>query len=337
MNERAAPAREHRLVVPADDEGARLDAWLAGHLELSRTRIARLVAEERVLLNGSVPRKAEPVQAGDEVVVRVPAPAPTALEPEDLPLEIVREDEHLLVVNKAAGMVVHPAPGHRTGTLVHALLHHVRDLSGIGGELRPGIVHRLDRDTSGLLVVAKSDEAHQGLADLLRRRKMRRLYLAVAWGHLDAPMLRVDEPIGRHPSDRTRMAVIQGGRRAVTHLRVRERWSGAELLDAGLETGRTHQIRVHLHHLGHPVVGDQTYGPGWERGIAGPNRHWAAGLARRAPRQLLHARLLAFTHPITGESIRLEAPLPDDFRTAVDWARGDLDGARRVGNDEGST
>ncbi len=312
--------------VPDEAEGLRLDVWVSEQAGLSRSRVARLVAEGQVLLNGEVPRKAEPLTPGDQVRLEEPPPEPVAAEAEDLPLSIVWEDSHLLVVDKAAGMVVHPAPGHRSGTMVNALLHHVRDLSGIGGRLRPGIVHRLDRDTSGLLVVAKDDQTHQALQDLLRRRKIRRLYLAASWGHLDRSPRRVDAPIGRDPSNRLRMAVHADGRRAVTHLRVVESWPAAELLQVGLETGRTHQIRVHLAHLGHPVVGDQLYGAGWERGMGGSIREFARELARRTPRQFLHAHRLAFRHPVTGEELRFEAPLPPDLAGVARWARSRLSG-----------
>jgi 23S rRNA pseudouridine1911/1915/1917 synthase len=310
------------LTVDAAGAGSRLDRWLSEHTDLSRTRIARLVAEGKVSLNGSPPRKSETLAEGDRVEVVIPRPVAIRVEAEDLPLDVVFEDEHLLVVNKAAGMVVHPAPGHPAGTLVNALLHHVKDLSGIGGALRPGIVHRLDRDTSGLLVVAKDDATHQALSADLRRRTVRRLYLAVSWGHLTESPVRVDAPIGRDPKHRERMAVVDGGRRAVTHLRVRERWAAAELLDAGLETGRTHQIRVHLAHLGHPVVGDPIYGEGWEKGMGGPNRGWARELARRAPRLFLHATGLAFRHPATGEKMKFRAPLPEELAAVARWARG---------------
>jgi 23S rRNA pseudouridine1911/1915/1917 synthase len=243
-------------------------------------------------------------------------------EPEDIPLEIVHEDPDIVVVNKAAGMVVHPAPGHPTGTLVNALLHHVQDLSGIGGELRPGIVHRLDRDTSGLLVVAKHDAAHQALSEALRKRKVRRLYRALSWGHLDETPLRIEAPIGRDPRDRKKMAVREDGRRAVSHVRVRERWRAADLVDVALETGRTHQIRVHLAHLGHPVAGDTTYGEGRERGMSGEARPWAEALAKRLPRQFLHARRLQFRHPGSGAVVTFEAPLPEELAAVVRWARG---------------
>jgi len=225
------------------------------------------------------------------------------------------------VVDKSSGLVVHPAAGHRTGTLVNALLHQVRDLSGIGGVLRPGIVHRLDKDTSGLLLVAKNDDAHRALSDELKRRQIRRAYLAAAWGHLPSETASVDAPIGRHPTDRKKMAVVAGGRPARTHFRRLERWRAADLLRAELDTGRTHQIRVHLLHLGHPVVGDATYAPGREKGVSGPERNWASALAKRVPRQFLHATELRFTHPRTGEEMRFDSPLPPDLAAAAEWAR----------------
>ena len=199
-------------------------------------------------------------------------------------------------------------------------MHHVRDLSGVGGRLRPGIVHRLDRDTSGLLVVAKSDAAHQALSDALKQRRIKRLYRAASWGHLREDALTVDAPIGRDPRHRQRMAVVENGRRAVTHIRVRARWDRADALDVALETGRTHQIRVHLAHVGHPVVGDPVYGVGWERGLGGAGSAWAREFARRVPRQFLHAAELAFPHPLTGEAMHFTAPLPDDLAAAEAWA-----------------
>ncbi|NIP59836.1 MAG: RluA family pseudouridine synthase [Gemmatimonadetes bacterium] len=309
-----------RLTVD-EGEGERVDAWLADRVPLSRTRIARLIGEGRVRVDGAPPKKSDPVERGQRIEVEVPPPEPLSAEPEAIPLEIVYQDEALLVVNKPPGMVVHPAPGHPRGTLVNALLHHVDDLAGIGGKLRPGIVHRLDKDTSGLLVVAKRDDAHRALSDALRRRDVRRLYQAASWGHLSESPLRIDAPIGRDPNDRKRMAVVEDGRRAVTHVRVRERWVAAELLDVKLETGRTHQIRVHLAHVGHPVVGDETYGEGWERGMSGPGRPWARELARRAKRQFLHAAVLGFRHPLTEEELRFRAPLPPDLADVAEWAR----------------
>lgn len=316
-------SRRREFTVPPEGTGERLDRWLAQALDLSRTRVARLVEDGQVRWNEATPRKSEALSAGDRIQVEVPRPVRLSTEPEELPLEIVFEDSHLVVVNKAPGMVVHPAPGHPSGTLVNALLHHVRDLSGIGGALRPGIVHRLDRDTSGLLVVAKDDATHRALSSALRKRKVRRLYLAAAWGHLPESPLRIDAPIARSPQDRKRMGVVEGGRSAVTHARVLERWPAAELLELSLETGRTHQIRVHLAHRGHPVVGDSVYGEGWERGMGGPDREWARELARRTPRQFLHAYRLAFRHPASGELVRWEAPLPRDLEGTVTWARGE--------------
>ncbi len=310
------------LVVDAKGAGSRLDTWLAGGLELSRTRVAALIDEGRILLSGEFPRKSEIVSEGDRIEVELPPPRPLAAEPEALPLKIVYEDDHLLVVDKLAGMVVHPAPGHPSGTMVNALLYHAKNLSGIGGTLRPGIVHRLDRDTSGLLVVAKDDSTHWALSTALRQRQVRRLYLAVAWGHLPKTHVRVDEPIGRDPHNRKRMGVVGDGRRAVTRIRVRARWRAAELLDVGLETGRTHQIRVHLAHLGHPVVADQMYGEGWERGMGGPDRGWAKELARRTPRQFLHATRLGFQHPASGELMKFRSPLPPDLESVASWAQG---------------
>jgi 23S rRNA pseudouridine1911/1915/1917 synthase len=309
------------VAVGPESMGERVDQFIAGALDLSRTQVVRLLEDGEVLLEGRSVRKSHRVAPGEAFRVRIPAPEPVEATPEDLPIRVVFEDEHLLVVDKAPGMVVHPAPGHPGGTLVNALLYHVPDLSGIGGALRPGIVHRLDKDTSGLMVVAKGDEAHRSLSEALQRRQVRRRYLAAAWGHLPQEEMTVDAPIGRDPRNRQRMAVVEGGRPAVTHFRVRERWPGAELLDAALETGRTHQIRVHLAHLGHPVVGDDLYGAGWERGIGGRNRVWARFLAKRVSRQFLHARELAFTHPISGDEMRFESPLPADLAAAAEWAR----------------
>lgn len=311
-----------RLVVE-EGCGGRLDRYLAEVLGLSRTRVAALVEEGRVRVDGRVPRKADPVSPGQLVEVEVPPPEIVSLEPEAIPLDIVFEDEHLVVVNKAPGMVVHPAPGHTRGTLVNALLHQVGGLAGIGGKLRPGIVHRLDRDTSGLLVVAKGDRAHQHLSEALQRREIRRIYLAVCWGHLPEPTLRVEAPVGRDPRNRQRMAVVEGGRAASTRMRVKERWVAADFLEVTLQTGRTHQIRVHLAHVGHPLVGDEVYGKDWWRGMSGVGRAWARELARRAPRQLLHAGVLGFRHPETGEELRFQAPPPPDFMAVLQWARGE--------------
>jgi 23S rRNA pseudouridine1911/1915/1917 synthase len=313
---------ERRELLVEEETGERLDAWLAERLDLSRSRAASLIEGGNVLLNGAAPKKRDRPRAGDRVEVRLPAPEPSTTLAEEIPLDVVFQDADLVVLNKPAGLVVHPAPGNPTGTLVNALLHSIRDLSGIGGELRPGIVHRLDKDTSGLMIVAKNDDAHRRLSDDLKARRIRRTYLAAAWGHLPADTLTVDAPIARHPTERKRMAVVQGGRHAVTHFRRLERWRAADLVRAELETGRTHQIRVHLLHAGHPVVGDRTYAEGRERGFGGAERPWAQALARRTPRQFLHAAELRFLHPRTGEEMRFEAPLPADLAAAAEWARG---------------
>jgi len=299
----------------------RLDRFLARELEISRTRCVSLIEAGLVTVDGREPKKSESVAGGQSIRVQLPPPESLTVEAQDIPIEIVYQDRDLLVVNKQAGLVVHPAPGHREGTLVNALLYHVRDLSGIGGKLRPGIVHRLDKDTSGLMVVAKGDDAHLALSNALRKREVRRIYRAVAWGHLPESPLTIDAPVGRDPRDRKKMAVTSGGRRAVTRVRVRERWRAAEHLEVSLKTGRTHQIRVHLSHRGHPVVGDRVYGPGWERGMGGGHRGWARELAGMAGRQLLHASDLVFRHPSSGEELRFHAPPPPDMATVVDWCR----------------
>jgi 23S rRNA pseudouridine1911/1915/1917 synthase len=320
------PSEERREIVVEEEQAPRLDVFLTEHFDLSRSRAAQLIEAGEVLINGAAARKRDRPRRGDHIQLRVPAPEPSPLTPEALPLDIVHEDSDLLVINKAAGMVVHPAPGHASGTLVNALLHRIGDLSGIGGVLRPGIVHRLDRDTSGLMLVAKHDAAHRWLSEELKARRVRRSYLAAAWGHLSEESLTVDAPIGRHPTDRKRMAVLEGGRRAVTHFRRLERWAAADLVRAELETGRTHQIRVHLLHLGHPVVGDATYAAGRERGFSGPARRWAVDLARRTPRQFLHAAELRFRHPADRHETHFQAPLPEDLAAVAVWARGELSG-----------
>ena len=309
----------HRWFVEEGEEN-RLDRYLALHLGLSRNRIIGLIADGQVRVDGQIPRKSDPVQPGQTVEVEVPEPVALDAVPEPIPIDLVYEDQDLAVVDKAAGLVVHPAPGHPRGTLVNALLYHLGDLSGIGGKLRPGIVHRLDKDTSGLIVVAKSDPAHHGLSAALQAREVGRVYLAAVWGRLKDDVTRVDRPIGRHSKDRKRMAVDEGGRPAQSRFRVQERWKAATLAEIDLKTGRTHQIRVHAASLGHPVVGDALYGPGWERGFSGPLRPWAAELARRTPRQFLHATRLRFVHPVSGERMSFESPLPQELSAVREWA-----------------
>lgn len=304
-----------------EEPGGRLDRWLADRLALSRTRVAKLIVSGAVTVDGQTVQKSHSPEPGEEVVVRVPPPEPLGADPEPIPLDVAHEDDDLLVVDKPAGMVVHPAPGHRSGTLVNALVHHVEHLSSGTDPARPGIVHRLDKETSGLLLVAKRDRIHRKLSAALARREVERGYLAAAWGHLDADRVTVDRPIGRSPSDRTRMAVVPEGKRAVTHVRRLERWRSADLLALKLETGRTHQIRVHLRDGGHPVVNDEKYGPGWERGFVGAGGRWAEEFARRSERMFLHAARLSFVHPRTGERVSFTSSLPEPLESAVQWAR----------------
>jgi 23S rRNA pseudouridine1911/1915/1917 synthase len=301
--------------VGAADGGRRLDAWLAGALpDLSRARIQALIASGAVTVDGGPARASAKVRGGQQVRVELPAPEAAVPQPEDIPLSVVLEDEHLLVVDKPAGLVVHPGAGTRTGTLVNALLHRVRDLSGIGGVLRPGIVHRLDRGTSGLMVVAKSDAAHQGLAAQFAGREVEKRYLAVVHGTPRAGGT-IDAAIGRHPVHRKKMTTgAARSRPARSTFEVVERLDGAALLRVRIHTGRTHQIRVHLASAGHPIVGDATYG-----GRRAPSSSTAAARAAidAFPRPALHAAELAFRHPVTGAPVAVTAPLPPDIAGLV--------------------
>lgn len=309
-----------------DGVEGRVDAVVAAHTELSRTRVQKLIASGEVTVNGEVVTKRTRVASGDVITVVVPPAEEVDLVAQDLPIEIVYEDASLAVVNKPASMVVHPAPGHPDGTLVNALMHHLTDLSGVGGRLRPGIVHRLDRDTSGLLVIAKTDRAHHALQDALRERAVSRIYTAVSWGHLGLDERTIEGPIGRHPNDRVRMAVVPSGKPAVTHVSVLERWPAAEMLRVQLETGRTHQIRVHLLHIGHPVAGDSVYGVGWYRGMSSTGQRWAKAFLAQLPRQFLHASELSFHHPETGEGLTFRSDLPSDLASSLAWARANATG-----------
>ncbi|HUP90111.1 MAG TPA: RluA family pseudouridine synthase, partial [Longimicrobiales bacterium] len=289
--------------------------------DISRSRAAQLIEEGVVRVNDRIPKKSEKISVGDVVVLTVPALRETSVEAEDIPLNIVYQDSDLLVVDKPAGLVVHPAPGNYSGTLVNALLHHVPDLSGIGGVIRPGIVHRLDKDTSGLMLVAKNDETHRALSLSLKKREIKRRYLTAGWGHIDEDEQMVDAPIGRSPHDRKKMAVVPNGRPARTRFKRLERWKGADLLLAELQTGRTHQIRVHLLSIGHPVVGDELYAPEGAGRISGSTSGWAKAMAKLVTRQFLHATELAFRHPRDGKVHRYRSDLPSDLATAAEWAR----------------
>ncbi len=290
------------LWILAEESGERIDALLPRCVEgLSRARAQKLLEQGAVLLDGTQPvKKKYPVTAGQRFLLRLPETTEIPLVAQDIPLDVVFEDEDVIVVNKPRGLVVHPAPGHPDGTLVNALLWHCgSSLSGIGGEKRPGIVHRIDMDTSGLLIVAKNDMAHAALSAQLADRSLSRVYEAVVHGTPKQEVGTISAPIGRHPADRKRMAVVSNGRPAVTHYRVLERFRGFSHIQCKLETGRTHQIRVHMEYIGHPLVGDLVYGhkrP--EKGLSG---------------QCLHARRLRFIHPRTSLPVELECPLPDYF------------------------
>lgn len=300
--------KEFTLV--SDTGEARLDAFLAAQAELglSRSRIKGLIEDGLVTVDDKPVKASQSVAPGTAILVRVPEPEPVSLAPEEIPLDVVYEDGDVLVVNKQRGLVVHPAAGNWSGTLVNALLEHVDDLEGIGGELRPGIVHRLDKDTTGLLVVAKNERAMKALSDQIREHTARRIYWALVQGNTMPDAGRIEAPIGRHPVDRKKMAVnTKQGRDAVTEFKVLERYKGYALLECRLLTGRTHQIRVHLSFIGHPVVSDPVYG----------TRKAHLGM----PPQALHARQLGFFHPSTGEWMECTAEPPADFMTAVDQLR----------------
>jgi len=305
------------------DATERLDRFLADQLQLSRTQAARIVADKGVRVGGSVVRASRTLKRGDELEVRIPASEPPRhLVPAHIPLAIVFEDEHLLVIDKPAGLVVHPAPGHWDDTLVNALVARGTQLSEGAGEGRPGLVHRLDRDTSGLMVVAKNDIAHRRLAHAIAARRVTRVYAALAWGHLDQSPMTIEQPIARHPQDRKRMCVIDHGRPSRTDVRVVARFEVCELLRLELHSGRTHQIRVHLEHIGHPVVGDPVYTGGGSRRITGPHRSLAERIERATPRQALHAAQLSFKHPVSGEPLSFRAEWPEDLGNALALAAG---------------
>ena len=293
------------LITTEDQSGTRLDAFLAAELEATtRSGAVKLIESGQVTVNGKPAAKNYKLRGGETVEVEVPDPTPIEVIPQDIPLDIVYEDSDVIVVNKPKGLVVHPAPGHPDGTLVNALLFHCGDsLSGIGGELRPGIVHRIDRDTSGLIIAAKNDLAHQGLSDQLQDHTLSRVYRCIVTGNLREDSGTVDAPIGRHPIDRKKMAVVADGRRAVTHWQVLERYQGFTYVECRLETGRTHQIRVHMAHTGHPILGDTVYG----------NKRAVPGLQG----QCLHAVGLRFLHPRTGEAVELGCGLTEEFEAQL--------------------
>ena len=306
-------ASDGRHTFVGGDDTPRLDVFVATELDLSRNHAATLIANGHVTVDGRRERASYRARAGETVVVDLPPPPDREIVGESIPIDIVFEDDDLLVVNKAAGMVVHPAPGNWTGTLVNALKGRGGPLSEGTGEGREGIVHRLDKQTSGLLLVAKSDRAHRVLGEALQARRITRRYATVSWGHFDRDRITVEKPLARDPRDRTRVAVVSEGRPAKTDFIRLARFESVDLLRAHLHTGRTHQIRVHLSSIGHPVVGDDTYGGGGGRRLVGlpPQRHF------------LHAAWLAFTHPLTGKRLEFRARLPEDLATSLEIMAGD--------------
>ena len=292
-----------------EQKSGRVDKYLTTELDtMSRSKVQNLIADGYVIVNGETIKANYKLETGDKVEVFVPEPEAVDVEAEDIPLDIIYEDKDIVLVNKAQGMVVHPGAGNPNGTLVNALLFHIKDLSGTNGEIRPGIVHRLDKDTSGILMVAKNDEAHVNLSEQLQNRTVKRKYWALVHGVLPHEHGTINAPIGRDPKDRQKFTVIKGGKEAISHFRVLERIQKFSLMEVSLETGRTHQIRVHLNYIDHPVAGDKIYGP--KKSLEGNG-------------QFLHARMLEFTHPRTGETMSFEAELPALFEETLDRLRKD--------------
>lgn len=294
-----------KFVVDSCNEDLRLDIYLSENIkDKSRSYIQNLIKSEKVLVNGSIKKGSYKLKLNDEVQVEIPQSEKLNVDPENIPIDIIYEDRDVIVVNKSQGMVVHPAPGNYSGTLVNALLYHCTDLSGINGVLRPGIVHRIDKDTSGILVVAKNDMAHKKLAEQLKEHSMNRIYNALVEGVIKEDTGTVDKPLGRHPNQRIKMAVVKNGRRAVTHYRVLQRYKNNTLIECKLETGRTHQIRVHMAYIGHPIVGDPVYGYSKQK--------------FKLEGQMLHAKTLGFIHPSTNKYMEFNSELPEYFKKIIE-------------------
>ena len=294
------------MIIIANDAVSRLDKFISENSDISRSYAAKLIEDGCVTVNLKPAQKKTKVATGDEIRIALPEPQEIEAKPENIPIDIVYEDDSVIVVNKPQGMVVHPAAGNMSGTLVNGLLFHC-SLSSINGAVRPGIVHRIDKDTSGLLVVAKTNEAHEALSEQLKERKALRKYYCIVNGNIKEDTGTVDKPIGRHPTDRKRMAIIEGGRDAVTHFKVLERFGQFTLVECTLETGRTHQIRVHMASLGHNIVGDPVYGVKKDR--------------EKGKGQLLHAKTIGFKHPKTGEIMEFTSDLPEAFTVALEKLR----------------
>ncbi|MBT0653377.1 RluA family pseudouridine synthase [Geomobilimonas luticola] len=309
----------HEFIYPPDSEPARLDQAVAQLIGgLTRAAAQRLIEAGMVTVGGTPQKPSLKLRGGERILVTIPPPVPATPAPEAIPLTILYEDRDLVVVNKPAGMVVHPGAGTSGGTLVNALLAHCVDLSGVGGELRPGIVHRIDKDTSGVIVVAKHDASHQSLAHQFKEHTIKRIYLALVFGSPKTDKGRIESVIGRHPTDRKKMSgKARHGKHAVTHWQVLGRYSGVTLLKLRLETGRTHQIRVHLSEAGHPLLGDDTYGGGGR--LAGIRDLQLRTLIREMGRQALHAKTLGFLHPTSGEYLEFDTDLPEDMGRIIEY------------------
>lgn len=308
---------EFSYVISDDDTGKRLDQSVSDHLEnISRSQAAGLIRDEAIRVGNSKKKPGYKVKPGDCVHGRIPPPETLKLAPEAIPLDVIFEDRHLIVLNKQAGIVVHPSPGHFSGTLVNALLNYFPELHNIGGVERPGIVHRLDKDTSGLIVIAKTSAAHLKLSQMFKQREIYKSYIALAYGEPDEESGVITHPIGRHPADRKKMSVnSRNGRDAVTEWHVAKRFPGCSLIKCVIKTGRTHQIRVHLSAINHPIIGDPVYTKGRKK-MAG-KKHQIELLLKTATRQMLHSEEMAMGHPITGERMSFTAPLPMDMRNLI--------------------
>lgn len=295
-----------KLVVQDNEKGVRLDSYIASKKkELSRTNVQRLIENGNILVNNNTKKISYKVLPRDEILIVVPEAKETELKPQDIPIDIVYEDSSIIVVNKPKGLVVHPAVGNPDGTLVNAIMNICKDsLSGIGGEIRPGIVHRLDKDTTGLLIIAKNDKAHTNLSEQIKNREVKKIYIALVRGIIPENEATINMPIGRSTKDRKKMAVVKNGKEAVTHFKVLNRFKNYTLLEIKIDTGRTHQIRVHMSEIGYPIVGDMVYSNGKnEFGVEG---------------QMLHAKSLDFKHPITGKQMHLEADIPKYFKDIIE-------------------
>jgi 23S rRNA pseudouridine1911/1915/1917 synthase len=308
-----------KFSVAAEDAGLRLDSYISSRIaDCTRSYAATLIRQANVQVDGAPAKPSHRVKTREIITVPIPAPEPVALKPEPIPLNILFEDRHVIVLNKSPGLVVHPAAGHASGTLVNGILYHCPNLEGIGGKMRPGIVHRLDKDTSGTIVIAKTAQALQGLSEQFKDRRVFKQYLALVHHIPKQDRGTIDLPVGRHPVDRKKMSTVSPrGRSALTLWRIKERFSGTALLEIELKTGRTHQIRVHCQSMGHPLVGDPVYGTRKKNLYSAVHKDTLHSAIKKVKRQMLHAFQLGFTHPVTGKDLTFEAPLPDDMKSVI--------------------